>query len=101
MPSHPTSPVVLYPLPVQVPELAHVGKLFKSCEPVRLTEEDTEYCIMCVKHIYEGHVVFQFDCTNTIQEQVLESATVVMDLADAVGAQLGLVCGLCFYVCCL
>ncbi len=52
---------------------------------MRLTEEDTEYNIFCVKHIFDSHVVFQFDCTNTIQEQVLENVTVVMDLADAVG----------------
>jgi hypothetical protein len=37
-----------------------------------------------VKHVYEEHVVVQFDCTNTIKEQVLEGVTVVMDLADAV-----------------
>ncbi len=76
-----------------------MGKLFKSCEPVRLTEEDTEYCVMCVKHIYEGHVVFQFDCTNTIQEQVLESATVVMDLADAVGGHAGWPAGVLACLC--
>lgn len=50
----------------------------------RLTEEDTEYVIHAVKHVYEEHVVVQFDCTNTIKEQVLENVTVVMDLADAV-----------------
>jgi coatomer protein complex subunit gamma len=69
----------------QVPELAMLGALFKSCEPVRLTEEDTEYSIFCAKHIFDSHVVFQFDCTNTIQEQVLENVTVNVDLADAVG----------------
>ncbi|KAF5841268.1 hypothetical protein DUNSADRAFT_13722 [Dunaliella salina] len=50
-------------------QLASLGNVFKSTPPVRLTEEDTEYNIFCVKHIFEEHVVFQFDCTNTISEQ--------------------------------
>jgi coatomer protein complex subunit gamma len=64
-------------------EFASLGKLFKSCAPVRLTEEDTEYVIHAVKHIFPEHIVFQFDCTNTIAEQRLENVTVMMDLADA------------------
>eukprot|EP00198_Chlamydomonas_reinhardtii_P001857 XP_001691193.1 gamma-cop [Chlamydomonas reinhardtii] len=66
-----------------IPQLAPLGEVFKSCEPVRLTEEDTEYAIFCVKHVFEGHIVFQFNCTNTIAEQVLEDVSVAMDLADA------------------
>ncbi len=61
-----------------------LSQVFKSCEPVRLTEEDTEYAVFCVKHIYESHIVFQFNCTNTIAEQILEDVTVAMDLAEAV-----------------
>ncbi len=53
---------------------------------MRLTEEDTEYAVFCVKHVYEGHLVFQFNCTNTIAEQVLEDVSVAMDLAEAVSA---------------
>ena len=44
--------------------------MFKSCEPVRLTEEDTEYTIFAVKHVYDAHLVLQFNCTNTVAEQV-------------------------------
>lgn len=53
---------------------------------VRLTEEDTEYCVYCVKHVFDAAVVFQFNCTNTIAEQILESVTVLMDMAEAVSA---------------
>ena len=60
---------------------------------VRLTEEDTEYAIYVVKHVFDGHVVFQFNCTNTIPEQVLEGVSVALDLADAVSA--------CFLLCLL
>lgn len=66
-----------------MPALAGCGKLFKTCEAVRLTEEDTEYAIYCVKHIYDQHIVFQFNCTNTIAEQVLDNVSVLMDLAEA------------------
>ncbi|GIL83130.1 hypothetical protein Vretimale_11463 [Volvox reticuliferus] len=66
-----------------IPQLAPLGEVFKSCEPVRLTEEDTEYAVFCIKHIYESHIVFQFNCTNTIAEQVLEDVSVAMDLAEA------------------
>jgi len=66
-----------------IPEIAACGKLFKSSEPQRLTEEETEYIVTCIKHVFEAHVVFQFNCTNTISEQVLEDVSVTMDLADA------------------
>jgi coatomer protein complex subunit gamma len=45
----------------------------QSSAIVELTEAETEYAINVVKHIYPGHVVFQFNCTNTIAEQLLEN----------------------------
>lgn len=66
-----------------IPQLANLGDVFKSTEPQRLTEEDTEYSIFCVKHVFESHLVLQFNCTNTIPEQVLEGVTVMIDLAEA------------------
>mmetsp|Transcript_4485 Transcript_4485/g.7532 ORF Transcript_4485/g.7532 Transcript_4485/m.7532 type:complete len:900 (-) Transcript_4485:576-3275(-) len=68
-----------------IPQLAALGDVFKSSEPVRLTEEDTEYNITCIKHVFESHLVCQFNCSNTIPEQVLEGAAVVMDLSEADG----------------
>lgn len=65
-------------------QLAGLGEVFKSAEPVRLTEEDTEYTIFCVKHVFDSHIVLQFNCTNTINEQVLENVSVAVDLAEAV-----------------
>ncbi|MBA0562159.1 hypothetical protein Golob_007229, partial [Gossypium lobatum] len=55
-----------------IPEFANFGKLFKSSAPVELTEAETEYAVNAVKHIFDGHVVFQYNCTNTIPEQLLE-----------------------------
>eukprot|EP00201_Polytomella_parva_P011942 CAMPEP_0175059692 /NCGR_PEP_ID=MMETSP0052_2-20121109/12575_1 /TAXON_ID=51329 ORGANISM="Polytomella parva, Strain SAG 63-3" /NCGR_SAMPLE_ID=MMETSP0052_2 /ASSEMBLY_ACC=CAM_ASM_000194 /LENGTH=891 /DNA_ID=CAMNT_0016325273 /DNA_START=59 /DNA_END=2737 /DNA_ORIENTATION=+ len=66
-----------------IPQLATLGPVFKSCAPVRLTEADTEYVVVCVKHIFESHLVLQFDCRNTITEQVLENVSVAVDVAEA------------------
>ncbi|KAJ1828313.1 coatomer subunit gamma [Coemansia sp. RSA 2599] len=64
-----------------IPELAAFGDqpLVSSAKPVELTESETEYVVRCVKHVYESHVVFQFDITNTIPEQVLEQVEVAME----------------------
>ena len=37
-----------------------------------------------VKHVFPAHLVLQFDCANTVQEQILEDVTVAIDLAEAV-----------------
>lgn len=66
-----------------VPELAALGPIFKSCSPEQLTEDETEYKVVCVRHIMANHDVFQFNITNTVKEQVLEEVGVDMDLADA------------------
>ncbi|KAI4993503.1 hypothetical protein ZWY2020_007816 [Hordeum vulgare] len=66
-----------------IPEFSGFGRLFKSSEPVELTEAETEYAVNVVKHIYENHVVLQYNCTNTIPEQLLEDVTVYVDATDA------------------
>ncbi|XP_010530844.1 PREDICTED: coatomer subunit gamma-like [Tarenaya hassleriana] len=66
-----------------IPEFAGFGKLFKSSSPVELTESETEYAVNVVKHIFDSHVVFQYNCMNTIPEQLLERVTVVVDASEA------------------
>ncbi|XP_078170528.1 coatomer gamma-2 subunit, putative / gamma-2 coat protein, putative / gamma-2 COP [Carex rostrata] len=66
-----------------IPEFAAFGKLFKSSAPVELTEAETEYAVSVVKHIFDGHVVLQFNCSNTIPEQLLENVTVLIDASEA------------------
>jgi len=66
-----------------IPEFADLGPLYKSCEPMDLVEKETEYTITCIKHIFGSHIVFQFNMTNTIEEQVLEDVSVQVDLAEA------------------
>ncbi|MBA0766400.1 hypothetical protein Gotri_015448 [Gossypium trilobum] len=66
-----------------IPEFASFGKLFKSSAPVELTEAETEYAVNVVKHIFDGHVVFQYNCSNTIPELLLENVTVIVDASEA------------------
>ena len=67
-----------------MPQFAGLGPLFKSSEPVKLTEEETEYSIAAVKHVFARHLLLQFNCTNTVEEQVLEDVSVTVDLGQAV-----------------
>ncbi|XXG45600.1 hypothetical protein AAC387_Pa02g0642 [Persea americana] len=83
-PSGPTSTVDAYEkLLSSIPEFSSFGPLFKSSAPVELTEAETEYAVNAVKHIYDGHVVFQYNCTNTIPEQLLENVSVIVDASEA------------------
>lgn len=70
-----------------IPQFAGLGKLFKSSAPLELTESETEYHVACVKHIFPSHVVFQFECTNTIEEQVLDDVSVEIDLSGMEGVE--------------
>ena len=37
-----------------------------------LTEAEMEYMVACIKHIFPEHVVLQVNCTNTMNDQLLE-----------------------------
>jgi len=36
--------------------------------------------VSCVKYVFRDHILFQFICVNTIQEQVLENVSVQMEI---------------------
>ncbi|KAI8027574.1 Coatomer subunit gamma-2 [Camellia lanceoleosa] len=84
-PTAPTSTVdACEKLLSSIPEFLSFGKLFfNSLAPVELTEAETGYVVNAVKHIFDRHVVFQYNCTNTIPEQLLENVTVILDASDA------------------
>lgn len=67
-----------------IPEIAKLGPLFKSSQPVELTESETEYVVRCVKHIFTDHMVLQFDCTNTLNDQLLENVYVQARLSSLI-----------------
>jgi len=66
-----------------IPELASLGRAFRSTVPVMLTESETEYVVQCTKHIFPNHVVLQFSVQNTIEEQRLDNVTVLVDDSDS------------------
>ncbi|KAL6209625.1 hypothetical protein ACLB2K_020565 [Fragaria x ananassa] len=83
-PSGPASTVDAYERMLSsIPEFSNFGRLFKSSAPVELTEAETEYAVNVVKHIFDRHVVFQYNCTNTIPEQLLENVIVAIDASEA------------------
>lgn len=68
-----------------VAEFASLGPLFKSSsKPIQLTESETEYVVNCVKHTFANHMVFQFNCTNTLNDQLLQNVVVQMETGDEV-----------------
>lgn len=66
-----------------IPEFQGLGPLFKSSEPVQLTEAETEYVVRCIKHTFANHMIFQFDCTNTLNDQLLQRVQVQMEPSEA------------------
>jgi len=66
-----------------IPQFANLGPLFKSSAPVELTEADTEYTIKCIKHTFSHYIVLQFDCVNTLNDQLLENVIVRTETSDS------------------
>ena len=66
----------------RIPQFQGLGQLFKSSKPVELTDSGTEYQVSVIKHIFDRHIVFQFDCTNTLNDQLLEKVFVAMETSD-------------------
>lgn len=60
----------------QIPGIQRLGPIHKSSPLVQLTENETEYTVQCVKHSFANHLVFQFDCVNTLPDQLLENVRV-------------------------
>lgn len=66
----------------KIPGIQRLGPLHKSSPVVQLTENETEYTVQCVKHCFGNHMVFQFDCLNTMSDQLLENVRIELDAAE-------------------
>jgi coatomer protein complex subunit gamma len=66
----------------EIPQLAQLGKLFKSSERTQITEPEEEYVIHCIKHVFDSHFVFQFECRNTLNDSILENVSVHMQCEE-------------------
>ncbi|XP_075238587.1 coat protein (coatomer) gamma isoform X1 [Lycorma delicatula] len=65
---------------LSVPQLANLpGPLFHSSDSVQLTESETEYVVRCFKHTFPQHLVLQFECLNTLSDQLLENVRVQLE----------------------
>lgn len=74
-----------------VPELKPYGPLLKSSREVELTESETEYVVVAVKHIFKEHIVLQFNVKNTLTDTVLEDVSMITTPSDREdGGELGL-----------
>lgn len=62
--------------------IQQLGPLFRSSEVVELTESETEYVVCCIKHSYARHIVLQFDCLNTLSEQLLENVGIQLEPSE-------------------
>ncbi|CAK1588250.1 unnamed protein product [Parnassius mnemosyne] len=62
-----------------IPGIEKFGPTFKTCQAVDLTESETEYRVRCVKHIFARHLVLQFECLNTLSDQLLEKVHIRLD----------------------
>ena len=65
-----------------IPEFASYGPLFKSSRVVALTEAETEYNVGVVKHVFNDHVVFQYNLLNTLNDQQLENVSVITECSE-------------------
>ncbi|CAG0894487.1 unnamed protein product [Darwinula stevensoni] len=67
---------------LNIPALAALplGQLFKSSMPTDLTESETEYVVQCIKHVFPQHVVLQFECRNTLPDQLLENVRISLEI---------------------
>jgi len=65
-----------------IPQMSSLGPLFKSSQSAELTEAETEYGVSCIKHVFKDHLVLQFDCLNTLNDQLLENVSISMELPE-------------------
>ncbi|KAI9363191.1 adaptin N terminal region-domain-containing protein [Pilaira anomala] len=65
-----------------IPEIAAFGALFKSSAKIEITESETEYNVNCIKHTFAKHILFQFNCLNTLNDQLLENVEMMMQIDD-------------------
>jgi len=66
----------------KIPQFAALGRAFRTTKTAQLTENEMEYVVSYVKHIFANHVVIQFDILNTVDDQQLREVTVNVDCSD-------------------
>ncbi|XP_065581103.1 LOW QUALITY PROTEIN: coatomer subunit gamma-2-like [Artemia franciscana] len=74
------------------PEFAAYGPLFKMSDPIILSDIDMERYVRLVKHVFNNHIVLEFICFNTINNQVLENVSVELGVSNGFGIDASIPC---------
>jgi len=67
----------------KIPQFTSYGRVFRSSNEIPLTENEMEYVVTVIKHIFTDHIVLQFNILNTIDDQQLRDVIVNIDLNDS------------------
>lgn len=59
-----------------LPEIGQYGDLLHSGNAFMLTEPETEFVVKAIKHIFENHLVVQYEIENTLDNIILENVSV-------------------------
>ena len=62
-----------------IPELVSCGPIYKSCQPIELTEAEAEYVVQCIKHITDQYIIFQYIVYNNMENTELTNVTIDME----------------------
>lgn len=83
-----SAPVLVDPAAavMAVPDFAEMGRPFKTCDSVDLTEAETEYTAKVYVHLYAKHLILEFVCVNTLEDQLLENVVIEVDASGIEGA---------------
>jgi len=66
----------------KIPGYKQMGPIFQTTKATSLTEDDSEYQVDLIKHIFANHVIFQFIVMNTIEDVYLCNATVELEFDE-------------------
>ena len=66
----------------EIPEFADYGAILRSSPATELTEEETEYAVSVIRHVFASHVVLEFLVKNTIEGQVMTTVTMRLSLKE-------------------
>jgi Coatomer gamma subunit appendage platform subdomain len=56
-----------------------LGRPFKTCEAMTLTDAATEHAAKAIVHFYESQVIVEFVCVNTLEDQLLDNVVIQLD----------------------
>lgn len=63
-----------------LPEIGEYGTLLHSSAVIELTEKETEFVVSAIKHIFQEHIVIEYNIENTLDDIILENVNVVSSI---------------------